>query len=200
VAPDWPAELPVPVAKAGHPVLEFCNTRAGWGDPEPKEYLLSYAHLAVWAGRAGLPTPPPPRDDPAVLARALRLRDALYAALTGTARRADWAALNREVRRAAGAAELVPQADPPDGAGADHPPAIWRLPDRLGAELPLLAVAGLAADLLTSPLARAVAACPGVGCGWLFLDPHGRRRWCTMAICGNRAKARRHAARTRRPG
>ncbi|MGW5195753.1 CGNR zinc finger domain-containing protein, partial [Kribbella sp. NPDC004138] len=39
-----------------------------------------------------------------------------------------------------------------------------------------------------------VRTCPS--CGWLFLDPRGRRRWCSMATCGNRAKVRAHAART----
>jgi predicted RNA-binding Zn ribbon-like protein len=40
-----------------------------------------------------------------------------------------------------------------------------------------------------------VKACPGDSCGWLFLDPRGRRRWCIMATCGNRSKVRAHAAR-----
>jgi predicted RNA-binding Zn ribbon-like protein len=39
-----------------------------------------------------------------------------------------------------------------------------------------------------------VRTCPS--CGWLFLDARGRRRWCSMATCGNRAKVRAHAART----
>jgi len=32
------------------------------------------------------------------------------------------------------------------------------------------------------------------GCGWLFYDTsrNHTRRWCTMRICGNRAKAHRH--------
>lgn len=36
--------------------------------------------------------------------------------------------------------------------------------------------------------------CPADRCGWLFLDEskNGRRRWCSMDLCGNRAKARRH--------
>jgi predicted RNA-binding Zn ribbon-like protein len=46
---------------------------------------------------------------------------------------------------------------------------------------------------LTTPVSRGVRACPGAGCGWLFYDPRGRRRWCVMAVCGNRAKAARHA-------
>lgn len=36
-------------------------------------------------------------------------------------------------------------------------------------------------------------------CGWLFVDRsrNGSRRWCDMAVCGNRRKARRHYARRR---
>lgn len=36
-------------------------------------------------------------------------------------------------------------------------------------------------------------------CGWLFLDRsrNGSRRWCDMAVCGNRQKARRHHLRKR---
>ncbi|MYV62710.1 hypothetical protein GTW37_28835, partial [Streptomyces sp. SID4931] len=25
---------------------------------------------------------------------------------------------------------------------------------------------------------------PGKGCGWLFLDTAGRRRWCSLGVCG----------------
>lgn len=36
--------------------------------------------------------------------------------------------------------------------------------------------------------------CSSDHCGWLFVDETGnsRRRWCSMASCGNRLKARRH--------
>jgi predicted RNA-binding Zn ribbon-like protein len=61
----------------------------------------------------------------------------------------------------------------------------------------LLAIARAAADLVTSPSGTAVGACPGTGCGWLFTDLRRRRRWCSMAACGNRSKVRRHAERTR---
>jgi predicted RNA-binding Zn ribbon-like protein len=39
--------------------------------------------------------------------------------------------------------------------------------------------------------------CASDDCRWLFYDESrsGRRRWCDMATCGNRAKARRHRAR-----
>jgi predicted RNA-binding Zn ribbon-like protein len=55
-----------------------------------------------------------------------------------------------------------------------------------------------AADLLTSGAWRRLRQCEGETCGWLFPDrsKSGRRRWCSMADCGNREKARRHYHRT----
>jgi predicted RNA-binding Zn ribbon-like protein len=64
---------------------------------------------------------------------------------------------------------------------------------------PLWPVALSAAELLVSDELRRVRQCAGNDCGFLFLDA-GRgpgRRWCNMAHCGNRAKARRHYQRTR---
>jgi predicted RNA-binding Zn ribbon-like protein len=39
--------------------------------------------------------------------------------------------------------------------------------------------------------------CANDTCRWIFFDESrsGRRRWCDMATCGNRAKARRHRER-----
>jgi predicted RNA-binding Zn ribbon-like protein len=53
-------------------------------------------------------------------------------------------------------------------------------------------------DLLgTAPPGR-LRRCEGTGCVLWFLDTSrsGRRRWCSMAGCGNRAKARAHYQRT----
>ena len=64
---------------------------------------------------------------------------------------------------------------------------------------PLWPIARAAADLLTGESAAPVRECGGAACTWLFLD-HSRgrsRRWCSMASCGNRAKARRHYHRGR---
>jgi predicted RNA-binding Zn ribbon-like protein len=44
--------------------------------------------------------------------------------------------------------------------------------------------------------------CPGVDCGWAFYD-HSRNRsgrWCSMSVCGGRAKARAHYLRHRGEG
>ena len=41
--------------------------------------------------------------------------------------------------------------------------------------------------------------CANDRCRWTFFDasPTGRRRWCDMSTCGNRAKAARHRARVK---
>ena len=177
--------LPVPVS--GDVVLELCNTAAGWGEPDRKEYLRGYDELVVWARESGLvdggaagrlraEAQARPAAAAAVLARALRLREAVYAtALGGDA----WDTIAAEAERAARAARLTPSG--------------WILPERL--DLPVLAAARAAADFLLGERRSNVRACPGRRCGWLFLDPSGRRRWCSMATCGNRAKQRRHAER-----
>jgi len=193
--------LVVPISVGGHPALDFCNTRTGWGQPVPKEYLHTHAHLTVWARENGLlPAAAVPglrraaRREPdaatAVVTRAVALRDALRAVLLGPGGRTAWAAVAEEARRAGATAAPVPDPARPGGV-----PAAWRLDG--GLDLPLRAVAWSAAGFLTSPGADRVAACPGSGCGWVFLDPRGRRRWCSMSWCGNRAKARRHAQRRR---
>jgi len=182
----------VPVPLAGDSALELCNTFAGWGEDAGREYLLSYEHLAVWARERGfvgareakqilLDARASPREAARVLARTTELRRAFYAFATGTATEADRAAVAREAERAAAGARLE----------WERQGARWVVPATL--ELPLLAVAQRIASFVTDPLR--VGCCPGRLCGWLFADPRGRRRWCSMATCGNRAKARRHAAR-----
>ncbi|MYX93695.1 hypothetical protein GT045_02435 [Streptomyces sp. SID486] len=67
---------------------------------------------------------------------------------------------------------------------------------------PSWAPAWLAARDYLNLLARAperIRACAGGGCVLHFYDTsrNGTRRWCSMAVCGNRAKASRHYARSR---
>jgi predicted RNA-binding Zn ribbon-like protein len=49
-----------------------------------------------------------------------------------------------------------------------------------------------AATLLASPAIRLVRRCEGPGCRMLFLPAHPRRRWCSPATCGNRARVARY--------
>jgi len=53
---------------------------------------------------------------------------------------------------------------------------------------------------LTSGRPERIKICDNDTCRWVFYDNSrtGRRRWCDMATCGNRAKAARHRARQAR--
>jgi predicted RNA-binding Zn ribbon-like protein len=64
------------------------------------------------------------------------------------------------------------------------------------------AVATDAIALLADPdRLKRISRCPGRGCGWLFLNTSGRRRWCAMSTCGSRDKMRRlHQRRTQHTG
>jgi predicted RNA-binding Zn ribbon-like protein len=191
--------LVLPSAVAGTPALDFCNTRAGWGAAEPREYLTSFDHLAVWARDAGLIGAPAatrlrrraerePTEASRVLERTLALRSAVYSACTDPGATAAWDAVAAEARVATGAAVLV---------GSAPPGHRWVIPEGAGLALPTLVLAREAAALLASTDLTTVGRCPAPDCGWLFLDRRRRRRWCTMAVCGNRAKARRHARKAR---
>ena len=113
--------------------------------------------------------------------------------------------------RAARAAIRAAVADPADAALLNAVLAHGRLVERLGPDGPERAlavddegwrIAWLAAqnllDLLRAGPER-IRVCAGPGCILHFHDASraGRRQWCSMAACGNRAKARRHYARTR---
>jgi len=68
----------------------------------------------------------------------------------------------------------------------------WQNPDSL-----LLPLAKSMAELVSDNDFSYVKACEGPTCTLLFLDrTHGRaRRWCSMAVCGNRAKQAAHRKR-----
>ena len=180
----------------GHPALDFCNTLAGWGGPPlPKgEWLRTYDVLVGWAGYADLLD----ADEEAalrgrtgaraqaVLDDARRLRGRLRTAVLDPSHARAMSDVGAVVRTAAEGLRLEPGARP-----------TWRVDAARRIELPLLRVAWAAGELLTSGELDRVKACPGDECGWLFLDRSGRRRWCSMDSCGNRAKVRAHAARHR---
>lgn len=184
-------DYPLPKPVAGHPVLEFCNTWAGWAEPESlgSEWLADYDRFVVWAEFSGLLPPAAAarlrgRAEDGVMARARALRRVLY----GILRHRDTSrfdVLAAEAEEANRLTRLV------DTGSTIH----FELTDDVDPLRPLRSVALSAVDLLGRPERETVRACPGDGCGWLFLDPRGRRVWCSMAACGNRAKVRAHAAR-----
>jgi predicted RNA-binding Zn ribbon-like protein len=61
------------------------------------------------------------------------------------------------------------------------------------------AIAGSLAHFVADHEVDRLRVCGAHDCEWRFVDrsPAGRRRWCDMRTCGNRAKVARHRARER---
>jgi len=186
--------------------LDFCNT-ASTHVPLVNERLVDYAALLEWGAQAGVldertrggleaAAIREPSAAAEALAGAREFRLALYELFSAAAagRHGPPIALetlDRTLHRALGHLHLVPSA----------PGYAWQWDlVRGGLDRFLAPVAASAALVLTSPerLAR-VRVCDAETCQWTFLDRsrNGRRRWCDMSSCGNRAKAKRHYERTR---
>lgn len=182
---------------AGRVSLDFANTVSGQGTRFETDHMISLDAFDRWLRHAGLrdgadAVSHPGGDDPTAFRRVLALRDAING--IGTALVAevapdegDLAALCRIAGR--GLPQLRLQR-------RDRDAFAWAVPHAASPEAPLARLALDAIDILRfSDLSR-LRRCQGEDCGWLFLDTskNGKRRWCDMTVCGNRAKARRHRA------
>ena len=152
-----------------------------------------------WLAERGLAHRPRDPDDRAIdEARATekigRCRDAMRELFDATVeqrriRREALAELNRVLRHR----EVIELVADDSGARLDHRHVGDPVDDALArlAE----ALARVVGEEDTSRLRI----CANDNCRWAFHDnsPTGRRRWCDMSSCGNRAKAARHRARVR---
>jgi predicted RNA-binding Zn ribbon-like protein len=68
-----------------------------------------------------------------------------------------------------------------------------------GVDAVLTALLGIVARAQAEGTWPRLKACPADACGWAFYDRsrNHSRTWCTMSVCGNRAKARSYRARQR---
>jgi len=179
-APRW-------VWYGGRPSLDLVNThrdRDGGG----VEYLREPADLAAWLRAAG-------HGDVAVdagaLAQARELREAVDAGVRAdvTGQPFPAPALAIMNRWLAAAPLIAPQLRLSGGVAVLGPPEIPRTVAQV-----LGGIARDAAELLGTSQRSRLRICPGPGCAGRFADdsPAGRRRWCSMAVCGNRSKASTH--------
>jgi len=165
-------------------------------DPEQTDVLRTEDTLGRWGRRLDLLSDAAEPASAAELRRARALRDAVYRLFSSISRdqepaRKDLDLLMSTYIEAVNHASLL--------SGEDVYRLNWpaRDPRRIR-----YAVAADAIALLQDPsrLTR-VSRCPGRGCGWLFLNTSGRRRWCSMSTCGSRDKMRRlHQRRTQHTG
>ena len=190
----------------GHVSLDFANTASSRTPGGKEERVHRFEDLLVWSERVVAVTPAEvaplraaARVDPTganrVLARALRLREALYRIFSATVagqecRGPDLDTLNAVLRDA-----LAHRALATTGVVT-----CWKwVHGRSDLTRVLWPIALAAADLLTGPDVDRVRECGNAPCSWLFLDRsrNRSRRWCEMRDCGNRVKVRAFAARKR---
>ena len=128
----------------------------------------------------------------AALARIRSVRGALREVSDAVVhgRPADPAAL-AEVNRALQARERIELVAATDGVSVGHSHVGDPIDDALAR------LAEPLVDEIQAGNADRIRICDNDTCRWIFYDESraGRRRWCDMASCGNRAKAARHRAR-----
>jgi predicted RNA-binding Zn ribbon-like protein len=180
---------------ASNPALDFLNTE--WPTPSGKEdFFETDKDVFNWLRQAGLATEGVEEVRPtgALLraARALRavLRSLVESRKAGKA--PDFSDLN---------AFLV--------AAHSHPQLVWTKSKSVAlktvraagtAEEILAPVALVAAELFSTADFRRVRRCSEQTCVHWFLDTTrpGRRRWCSMATCGNRLKVKSYRQRLKK--
>ena len=168
-------------------VQRFVNTAdLETGDDE----LAEPEQLATWLGEAGL-EPSGTAFDEAGRQRVVELREGLRGLLLanhgGEPAPEAIAALERAARDARVVVEFDARGDARLAPAAD------------GVEGVLASLLGIVARAQAEGTWARLKACPADACGWAFYD-HSRNRsrtWCTMSVCGNRAKARSYRARQR---
>jgi len=157
------------------------------------ELLHSPSALAGWLHGRGLLSPSA-RLSRADLRRALAVREGLRAMmLANNGHQLDPAAVER-LNSAVGRGGIVIQFES-DGSPRFEP----QRNDLDGALAFILSI--VARSQLDESWAR-FKACPGDDCGWAFYD-YSRNQagaWCSMAVCGSRAKARAYRRRNRPRG
>jgi predicted RNA-binding Zn ribbon-like protein len=160
--------------------LQFAGTVGYRKDSAPVERLVAPARLAQWFVYEGLLSEAPPVS-PDELTAAIVLREAIYRTVNAAMR-----------------AEPLPERDVAtiNSFADDEPPRTVLRADGTAtrtATAPvhaaLAAVARDAIDVVTRH-ASELHACEGDRCSGIFIDTSRgrRRRWCSMARCGNRAK------------
>jgi predicted RNA-binding Zn ribbon-like protein len=166
-------------------VQGFLNTRFDLAASDHGETFTDPGALAAWLesrrlGRGNLDL------DESDLARAIAVREGLRAlAFANNGRSLDRRAV-AEMRAASRGLQI--------GVGLEPEGPGFNPGGGEGLDLALGVLVCVAAEARLDGTWRRLKACPGRHCGWAFFDHsrNGSSRWCSMKVCGDRAKARAH--------
>jgi predicted RNA-binding Zn ribbon-like protein len=173
--------------------LALVNTELAYRG-EPVDLLGDREAAAGWLTARGLAVPGLPGVDEADVDRLRRLRAAIRAAflarIAGTA--LDEASLD-VLNVASAGGPRAPQLTWEDGG----PEREWASPAAGGGlEVAAATIAADAIAVVSGELGETLRACEAHGCVRIFLQDHGRRRWCSRT-CGDRVRVARHYEKTR---
>jgi predicted RNA-binding Zn ribbon-like protein len=171
----------------GRDWLDFAITLVGRYEDAPVDLVASPARLRAWLLQWGLaPTGTVTHEDVEV---ARTLREALHGLARASAGGAPAAPSDVRV-----VDELLSY-DGPVRLRRSEAGLTTRRPRTTGEALARLA--RQAVDDLTGPNAARLRTCGDEECSGIFVDPTGRRRWCSDERCGVKARVRAHRARAR---
>jgi predicted RNA-binding Zn ribbon-like protein len=186
----------------GRLCLDFANT-VSWHDSSEKsqELLTSYERLVNWSLHANILKKPQtlsllnkaesqPSKAKEVLEQAIELRESIFRIFSlvlnnETPASKDLSILNKALDKACGMMRVVP-------GESKFSLEFLNGEEKLDGMLPPIVQSAIDILISEKELSR-VKKCEGHPCGSLFLDTsrNRSRRWCSMADCGNRAKAKR---------
>ena len=190
----------------GNAALDFINTVSDW-QGEPVDRLDGALGFGAWAGVAGLLDQEDcahlKRDverDPKAAAKfyagASQLRAALWRVFSAIEMGAvvaenDLALLDDWKVRSSGHCRIVADSDGFRRRCRDEAPAMERA---------MRMIVEAAEDLLLDGRLDRLHSCDGADCKWMFLglSKNGRRRWCSMATCGNDHKVAKFRKRNKK--
>jgi predicted RNA-binding Zn ribbon-like protein len=193
--PHQPDELFVTFANT----LEYTRGVPSDHVPEPRELLAWLKEQGLIGERGRVMEAQRLRRDPAEAERRLErfryLRNLIHAIAERmndghSPTRDQIRELNHILRHGLHYHQLVPE-----GEGARY--SVTQVGDYL--DQARATIASSLANFLAQDDPHRLRTCANEGCREVFIDrsPTGRRRWCDMRVCGNRAKVARHRSRTR---
>jgi len=180
-----PVQAPDPRPLTREPLaLDLLNTQ--WmASGSPADLLATMEGTQAWLAAAEIAAVPAPQTRHALITARQAIRDML----TAQSRTASLERLNQVLGHARLRLSIGPPARPELTLEVDDP--AWS---------PAVMAAANLLELLKQAPDR-IRRCQHPACVLWFYDTtrNGTRRWCSMATCGNRAKAHRHYDRAKNP-
>jgi predicted RNA-binding Zn ribbon-like protein len=180
-----PVQAPDPRPLPGEPLaLDLLNTQWMAADG-PTDLLATVEGTRAWLAAAGIAAVPTPETRHALVTARYAIRDVL----TAPGQPPALERLNQVLGHGCLRLSIGPPASPEQTLEVDDP--AWH---------PAVMVAANLLQLLKRAPDR-IRRCQHPACVLWFYDTtrNGTRRWCSMATCGNRAKAHRHYNRAKKP-